>query len=165
MSNSRRDFITAAGVGASFGIFGLSPAVAFPTGSASMRRRVVGGSPYPTFSRAVEFDRVMFVAGVLGQKPGTRDLVSPDFEPQARQVMENLKASVEAAGSSMSAVLKCTCFLTDAADFAAFNKVYLDYFPKDPPARTTVIVKALVVENAKVEVDCVTCLDDRLIPE
>lgn len=157
--------MTAAGVGASFGIFGLSPTAALPAIPASVRRRVIGGSPYPTFSRAVEFNRIIFVAGVLGQKPGTRDLVSNEFEPQARQVLENLKASVEAAGSSMDAVLKCTCFLTDAADFAVFNKVYLEYFPKDPPARSTVIVKALVVEGAKVEVDCVTCLDDRLIPE
>lgn len=118
-------------------------------------RRVVGGSPYPTFSRAVGFDRLVFVSGVLGQKPGTRDLVSAEFEPQAHQVLENLKTSVEAAGSTLASVLKCTCFLTDADDFAVFNQVYLKYFPNDPPARSTVIVKALVVAGAKLEVDCV----------
>lgn len=165
MNGSRRNFLTTAAAGTSFGIFGGSAAVAESAKMLTPRRRVVGGSPYPTFSRAVEFDRVIFVAGVLGQKPGTRDLVSPDFEPQARQVLENLKASVLAAGSSIESVLKCTCFLTDENDFATFNKVYLEFFPKEPPARSTVIVKALVVAGAKVEVDCVTCLDERLIPE
>jgi 2-iminobutanoate/2-iminopropanoate deaminase len=58
----------------------------------------------------------------------------------------------------MENVLKCTCFLTEEKDFTAFNKVYIEFFPKDPPARSTVIVKALVVPGAKVEVDCVTCI-------
>jgi 2-iminobutanoate/2-iminopropanoate deaminase len=119
-------------------------------------RQIIPGSPYPTFSRAVRLDRLVFVAGVLGQKPGTRDLVSADFEPQCRQALENLKASVEAAGSSLDRVLKCTVFLTDVGDFAIFNKVYAEHFPHDPPARSTVVAKELVVAGAKLEVDCVT---------
>lgn len=134
-------------------------APAAPAAGAAGGREVVGGSPYPTFSRAVKFDRVVWVAGVLGQKPGTRELVSTEFEPQARQALENLKASVEAAGSRLDRVLKCGVFLTEAGDFAAFNKVYVEYFPKDPPARSTVIVKELVVAGAKVEIDCVTCVE------
>jgi 2-iminobutanoate/2-iminopropanoate deaminase len=122
-------------------------------------RRVIGGSPYPTFSRAVALDRLVFVSGVVGQKPGTRDLASTKFEPQCRRALENLKESVEAAGSSMDKVLKCTCFLTDAGDFAAFNKIYVSFFPSDPPARSTVVVKELVVPGARLEIDCVTCLD------
>lgn len=118
-------------------------------------RRVVAGSPYATFSRAVVLDRTAFVSGVVGQKPGTRELVSTEFEPQCRQALANLKASVEAAGSSMAKVLKCTCFLTDASDFSTFNEIYVGYFPSDPPARSTVVVKALVVEGAKLEIDCV----------
>lgn len=136
-----------------------SGAPAAPAAGAAGGREVVGGSPYPTFSRAVKFDRVVWVAGVLGQKPGTRELVSTEFEPQARQALENLKASVEAAGSRLDRVLKCGVFLTEAGDFAAFNKVYVEYFPKDPPARSTVIVKELVVAGAKVEIDCVTCVE------
>ena len=72
--------------------------------------------------------------------------------------MENLKASVEAAGSSMDRVLKCSAFLTEQTDFATFNKIYVQYFPKDPPARSTVIVKALVVADAKLEIDCVAAV-------
>ena len=120
------------------------------------KREIIPGSPYPTFSRAVRLDRLVFVAGVVGQKPGTRDLIAGEFEPQCRQTLENLKASVEAAGSTLDKVLKCTVYITDAADFSTFNKVYAEFFPKDPPARSSVVVKELVVPGAKLEVDCVT---------
>src|SRR5262245_36011473 len=102
-------------------------------------------APGQFFSQAVVFGGVAHIAGVMGTKPGTWDLVSPDFEPQARQAMENLKAAVEAAGSRLERVLKCNCFLSEAADFAAFNKIYKTYFPANPPARSTVVVKALVL--------------------
>jgi reactive intermediate/imine deaminase len=122
------------------------------------QRHVVGGSPIPTFSRAVAFGKLVYVSGVLGTKGGLRDLASAEFEGQCRQALENLKASVEAAGSSMDKVLKCTCFLTEAADFETMNKVYRTFFPKDPPARSTVVVKELVLAGAKFEIDCVTSL-------
>jgi 2-iminobutanoate/2-iminopropanoate deaminase len=69
-----------------------------------------------------------------------------------------MKSKVEAAGSSMDRVLKCTCFLTDAGDFKTMNALFGEYFPERPPARSTVVIKALVVENARVEIDCVTAL-------
>ena len=81
---------------------------------------------------------------------------STDFLGQCRQAMENLKASVEASGSSMAKVIKFTGFLTEVADFAAYNKLFASFFPNDPPARSTVVVKELVVPGAKIEVDCVT---------
>lgn len=122
-------------------------------------RRVVGGSPYATFSRAVAFDGIVFVAGVVGQKPGSRELAAVDFAGQCRQAMENLKTSVEASGSTMDKVLKCNCFLTDVADFGTFNKIYTEFFTAGPPARSTVVVKELVVPGAKLEIDCVTCVE------
>ena len=157
--SSRRDFIGTVGtilaVGAGASLAG--PAAAPPATTApATGRQVIPGSPYPTFSRAIRLDRLVFVAGVVGQKPGTRELVAAEFEPQCRQVLENLKASVEAAGSSLDKVLKCTVYITEATDFAAFNKLYAEYFPKDPPARSSVVVKELVVPGAKLEVDCVT---------
>jgi 2-iminobutanoate/2-iminopropanoate deaminase len=104
----------------------------------------------------VRLDRLVFVAGVLGQKPGTRELVSEEFEPQCRQALENLKASIEASGSSLDHVLKCNVYITSAADFPTFNKIYVEYFPKDPPARSSIVAKELVVPGAKLEIDCIT---------
>jgi 2-iminobutanoate/2-iminopropanoate deaminase len=136
--------------------------LAGPASSASAegeRRRVVGGSPIAVFSRAVVFDRLVYASGVVGNKPGTLEMAGEDFSSQCRQAMENLKASVEAAGARLRSALKCTCFLTAAADFAEFNRIYRGYFPSDPPARSTVVVKELVVAGAKLEIDCVACLD------
>ncbi len=155
---SRRAFLGKVSIAAPAAMLG-STASAAPTDRQRSRRWIIEGSPYPTFSRAVAFDRIVFVAGVVGQKPGTNELASPGFEGQCRQALDNLKASVEAAGSTMDRVLKCTCFLADAADFGTFKRIYAGFFPCDPPARSTVVVKALVVPGAKLEIDCVTCLD------
>ena len=120
------------------------------------RKAVPGGSQ--NLSRAVSFDRILFVSGVLGVDSQTRKLVAPDFDGQCRQVLNNLKASVEAGGATLAQVLKCTCFLTEAADFEAMNKIYREFFPQDPPARSTVVVKELVMAGAKIEIDCVAHL-------
>lgn len=153
-ADSRRSFIGKVGIAGAATLTGAGVASA---GQSSDRKRIVGGSPFKTFSRATVFDRVVHVAGVVGQKP-SGEIASSEFEPQCRQAMENLKASVEASGSSMDKVLKCNCFLTDYADFATFNKVYVTYFPSDPPARSTVVVKELVVPGAKLEIDCIAHL-------
>ena len=155
---SRREFLGKASMAVPvLAVTGVAASTA-SADDAAPQRRVIGGSPIPTFSRAVVFGKLVYVSGVLGTKGGLRDLASAEFEGQCKQAMENLKASVEAAGSSMDKVLKCTCFLTDAADFAAMNKVYQTHFPTDPPARSTVAVKELVLAGAKFEIDCVTCL-------
>jgi 2-iminobutanoate/2-iminopropanoate deaminase len=122
---------------------------------AEPKKEIVPGSPSPAFSRAVRCGVTVYVSGVLPQVPGKSDLVAGGFEEQARQAMENLKAAVEAAGSKMERVVKCSAFLTEASDFAAFNATYMKYFPTDPPARSTVIVKALVLAGAKIEIDCI----------
>lgn len=126
-----------------------------PTHTPDPKKEIVPGSPSPAFSRAVRCGGMVYVSGVLPQVPGKTDLAAGDFEAQARQAMENLKAAVEAAGSKMERVVKCGAFLTEASDFPAFNKVYMTYFPNDPPARSTVIVKALVLAEAKIEIDCI----------
>ena len=156
-NESRREFLSKALAAPMAVVTGGATATASAEETAP-QRRVIGGSSSPNYSRAVAFGKVVFVAGVMGTKPGSRDLASPDFEGQCRQALDNLKGSVEAAGSSLDKVLKCTCFLTEAADFETMNKVYRGYFPADPPARSTVVVKELVAPGAKIEVDCVTCL-------
>ena len=153
-SQTRRTFLGQAAVATPAAVLGAAAVAS--ADEEKHERRVVVGSPYATFSRAVAFGPIVFVAGVVGQKPGTRDLVSGGFEAECRQALQNLKASVQASGSSMDKVLKCTCFLTDAKDFATFNKVYVGFFPSEPPARSTVIVKELVVPGARLEIDCVT---------
>jgi 2-iminobutanoate/2-iminopropanoate deaminase len=117
------------------------------------RKKVIAGSPSPAYSRAVRFGDLVFVAGCVGvDKDGK---IQSDFETQAGQTLLNLKESIERSGSSIHSVLKCTCFLKDYADFAMFNKVYMKFFTKNPPARSTVVVKDFVVQGAKLEVDCV----------
>ncbi len=156
---SRRDFVAGAGA-ALLGVAAVASASQPSVESVGDQgRKIIPGSPYATFSRAVRLDKLVFVAGVVGQKPGTREMVPGPFEEEAKQTLENLKASIEASGSRMSNVLKCTVFIKDADDFAVFNKVYVTFFPKDPPARSSVVVKDLVVPAARLEIDCVTCLD------
>ena len=135
----------------------LGHAVAEADTESSHARRVVPGRPGAAFSKAVIVDRLVHVSGMLGRKPGSRDLASV-FESQCRQSLENLKEAVVAAGSSLTNVLKCTCFLTDRADFSTFNRIFKEFFPTNPPARSTVVVKELVADGAKMEIDCVAVL-------
>ncbi len=144
---------------ATLGAAGLSNAAAQESmpvsrkGLAPKKRPVPGDSP--NLSRAVGFEQLVFVSGVLGVDPESRKLISADFEGQCRQALSNLKASVEAGGATLGQVLQCTCFLVEASDFEAFNKIYREFFPTDPPARSTVVVKELVMAGAKIEIDCV----------
>jgi 2-iminobutanoate/2-iminopropanoate deaminase len=90
----------------------------------------------------------------MGTKPGGGGLVDGGIEEQTRQALENVKGALALADASMSDVAKCTVFLTDAANFQAMNKVYREFFPTDPPARSTVAVAALVVPKALIEIEC-----------
>ena len=81
-------------------------------------------------------------------------MVSDSLELQARQTLNNLQAIVEAAGSSMDLVVKTTCFLTDMSGFQTLNAVYREFFPSDPPARSTVEVSRLV-PGVLVEIEAV----------
>ena len=95
------------------------------------------------YSQAIQFGNLLFVSGQVPLDPGTGNLVAGDIEAQARQVMENLKAIVAAAGMTLSDALKATCFLKNMGDFAKFNGIYAGYFGDTPPARETVEVARL----------------------
>src|SRR2546429_6674719 len=82
------------------------------------------------------------------------DVCSSDIAGQTRQVLENIKAVLAFAGSSLDRAVKCTVFLADIQDFAAMNAVYATYFPKDPPARSTVAASGLA-GGARVEIECI----------
>ncbi len=106
------------------------------------------------YSQAVRCGNLLFVSGQIPISPATGELVEGGVEAQARMVMENLKAIVEAAGMGMEDILKCSCFLKSMEDFLKFNAVYGSYFGKEPPARETIEVSRLP-KGALVEVSAI----------
>jgi 2-iminobutanoate/2-iminopropanoate deaminase len=98
---------------------------------------------------------LVFCSGQIPLDPDSGDMVGVgDVREQARRVLENLKAVVEAAGGSLAQVVKTTIYLADLADFGAVNEVYAKYFGEHPPARATVQVAGLP-RGALVEIDCI----------
>jgi len=132
----------------------LLVAVAIP--AAAQDRQVIQppgtGAGLP-FSAAVRVGNMLYLSGQIGTVPGTRQLADTGITGQVRQALENIKATLAYAGSSLERVVKCTVFLLDIRDFAAMNAVYTTYFPKDPPARSTIAASGLAL-GAKVEIEC-----------
>jgi len=95
------------------------------------------------YSQAVRFANLVFVSGQIPLDPKSGEIVGEDIEVQAKQVLENLKAIVEASGMGLENVLKCTCFLKNMEHFARFNSIYNTYFANVLPARETVEVSRL----------------------
>ena len=110
--------------------------------------------PGGVLSSAVRVGDIVFLSGSLGTKPGGGGLADGGIEGQTRQALENIKASATLAGVTMADIAKCTVFLTDVANFQAMNGVYREFFPSEPPARTTVAVAGLVVPGALIEIEC-----------
>lgn len=106
------------------------------------------------YSQAVQIGDLIYSAGQIPLVPETGKMIEGGIEVQTRQVMQNLSAVLEAAGSNLSNVIKTTIFVTDLADFAAINQVYGSFFEVDPPARSTVQVAALPL-GAQVEIEVV----------
>jgi reactive intermediate/imine deaminase len=104
-------------------------------------------------SPGIRMGDVIYTSGQLGTKRGSP--MDSTIEGQTRQALENVKAVVEAGGSTMANVVKCTVFLVNLQDFQGMNSVYSTFFPKEPPARSTVVVAALVSPAAKLEVECI----------
>lgn len=96
-----------------------------------------------TYSQAVRHGDLVFLSGQIPLDPGTMELIEGSFEERARQVFDNLKAVVEAAGGSMNQVLKVSVFLTDLDNFATVNAVMAGYFDQPYPARAAVGVASL----------------------
>ena len=135
----------------------VAAALIAPSFAAAQRTTVVpqGMNASATLTPGIKVGDIVYTSGQLGM---SRDMPDSTIQTQTKKVMENIKAVVEAGGSTMANVLKCTVFLTDVKDFGGMNSVYSTFFPKEPPARSTVVVAALVSAAAKVEIECIAAV-------
>jgi 2-iminobutanoate/2-iminopropanoate deaminase len=106
------------------------------------------------YSQGIRANGFVFCAGQTPLDPATGKLVEGDVSAQTRRVLQNLGAILEAAGTSLSKVVKTTVFLTDMANFKAMNEVYAEFFPANAPARATFAVAGLPL-GASVEIECI----------
>jgi 2-iminobutanoate/2-iminopropanoate deaminase len=113
-----------------------------------------GPKPIGPYSQAVRSNGFLFISGQVGFDPQTGEFVGNDVRSQTQRVLENLKAILEAAGASLSHVVKTTVFLKDMNDFPAMNETYAKYFSAAPPARSTVQA-ARLPKDALVEIDVI----------
>ena len=106
------------------------------------------------YSQAIRANGMVFCSGQIPIDTSTGEFVSDDVAEQTEQVLKNLGAVLEAAGTGLESVVKTTVFLADMNDFAAMNEVYARYFSDNKPARATVQAAGLP-KNARVEIDCI----------
>jgi 2-iminobutanoate/2-iminopropanoate deaminase len=106
------------------------------------------------YSQAIRVGDLVYTAGQVPLDPATGKLVDGDIQAQTRQVIQNLKAVLEAAGSSLNNVVKTTVFLQDMNDYAAVNEVYASFFADGAPARSAVQVAALPL-GSRIEIEVV----------
>lgn len=109
------------------------------------------------YSQAIKIEKTLYTSGQIPVDPTNGKVISTEITEQAQQVMKNLQAVLEEGGSNLNSVIKTTCFLTDMADFAAFNEVYGSYFGDYKPARSCVAVKELPL-NVRVEVEAIAVI-------
>lgn len=114
-----------------------------------------GGSASPTLTPAIRVGNMVYASGQLGTR---RENPDTTIGGQTRIALENTKAVLEAAGTTMANAVKCTVFLIDVKDFGGMNRAYREFWPTSPPARSTVVVAALVVPGAKVEIECMAAM-------
>ena len=112
------------------------------------------GAPY---SQGIVFGDLVFVSGQIALDPETHQAIEGGIEAQTEQVMKNISAILEEAGSSLKQLVKCGIFLADFDDFAAMNEVYAKHVGPEPPARATVQV-AYLPSGLKIEIDAIAHL-------
>jgi 2-iminobutanoate/2-iminopropanoate deaminase len=106
------------------------------------------------YSQAIRAQGLIFTSGQVAIDPGTQQVIAGDVNAQTDRVLKNLDAILQAAGSSLDKVLRCTVFLKNMGDFGAMNEVYGRYFKQAPPARSTVEV-ARLPKDVLVEIDVI----------
>jgi len=111
------------------------------------------------YSQAVRAGNLVFASGQIPTDPATGEFVSGGIAEQTEQVLRNLSAVLEAAGTGLDRVVKTTVFLAEMVDFAAMNEVYARFFTSEPPARATVAAAGLP-RNARVEIDAIALVGE-----
>jgi len=136
---------------ASSSVVAGDPDVEYLTDPVNMDRKL-------PFSEAVRVGNLLFLSGQIGLVPGTLELVPGGIQPETHQTLQNIKATLEKYGSSMSRVIKCTVFLADIAEWGAMNEVYVGFFPEHPPARSALGTSGLAL-GARTEIECIAAVN------
>lgn len=128
-----------------------------------MERKIIeapeAGKPVGPYSQAVVAGGWVFVCGEKGVDPATGEIVTGGIRAQTRQALSNVRAILDAAGSSLERVVRCVVYMADTDDFAAMNEEYAKFFPKDPPARSTVVVAGLPL-GLQILIECTALLNE-----
>jgi 2-iminobutanoate/2-iminopropanoate deaminase len=114
--------------------------------------------PIGPYSVGIKTEQFLFTAGAAGVVPETGNIIEGGIEAETRQTLVNIKNILEEGGSSLDLVVKTTVFLRDMTEFAQMNSVYAEFFPDNPPARTTVQAAALP-KNAAIEIDAIALVE------
>lgn len=128
---------------------GSAPALA-----QSSAREPIGTSS-PTLTPAIRVGNMVYGSGQLGMSRNAED---QSIGAQTTRALENIKRVFEMAGTTMENAVRCTVFLVEAADFRGMNEAYAKFWPNSPPTRSTVVVKALVLPGALVEIECMAVM-------
>lgn len=128
-----------------------------------MSRHIIRSQHAPAaigpYSQAIKLGNLVFTSGQIALDPATGKLVEGDVVAQTHQVLKNLQAVLAAAGTDLTHVIKTTVFLQNMGDFPIFNQAYAQYFPENPPARSTVEVAKLPL-GGLVEIECVALVGE-----
>lgn len=114
-------------------------------------------NPDRPFSEAVRVDNILYLSGQIGFDSATGKLVEGGIAGETKKTMDNIQATLEKYGSSLSEVVKCTVYLADINEWAAMNEVYVTYFPEHPPARSALGSSGLAL-GARTEIECMATI-------
>lgn len=127
---------------------------AVPSLAHAQQREAIGRSS-ATLTDAIRVGNMVYASGALPTGGANADTT---IQGQTRSALGNIKTTFELAGTTMQNAVKCTVFLIEGSDFRGMNEAYAEFWPVAPPARSTVVVKALVVPNAKLEIECIAVM-------
>jgi 2-iminobutanoate/2-iminopropanoate deaminase len=121
-----------------------------------MKKNIIASSEFPVsgpYSAAVEASNIIFISGQLPIDPATGEMIN-DIKTATRQVLINIKTILKKTDSDMSSIIKTTIFLKNIKDFPVVNEIYADFFPDEPPARSTIEASALP-KGAPIEIEAI----------